>query len=66
LLCLIEFGFNNPKEFRVLFLKGHEVYGTLDAFMEEESMARHSYFVFREIVRDCIAAGELQEIDIEC
>ena len=65
LLYLIEFGFNNPDEYKVLFITRPQVYGTLDEFMEKESMARNSYFVFREIVRNCIETGKLQEIDID-
>ncbi|HET6363555.1 MAG TPA: hypothetical protein VFG02_00750, partial [Nitrospirota bacterium] len=36
-----------------------------DEFTAKESMARNSYFVFREIVKDCIVTGKLLEIDIE-
>lgn len=65
LLYLIAFGFNYPDEYKVLFITGSQVYGTLDEFMAKESMARNSYFVFREIVKDCIITGKLLEIDIE-
>jgi AcrR family transcriptional regulator len=65
LLYLIAFGFDNPNEYKLFFVTSPSVYGTLDDFMEKESMARSSYFVFREIVRYCIAAGKLQEIDID-
>ncbi len=33
--------------------------------MEKESMARNSFLVFREIVRNCIEKGKLQEMDID-
>ena len=65
LLYLIEFGFNNPDENKVLFIARPQVYGTIDEFMEKESMARNSYFVFREIVSNCIETGKLLEIDID-
>jgi len=65
LLYLIAFGFNYPDEYKVLFIAGSQVYGTLDEFMAKESMARNSYFVLREIVKDCIVTGKLLEIDIE-
>jgi AcrR family transcriptional regulator len=65
LLYLIEFGFNNPNEYKVLFITRPQVYGTFDEFMEHESMARNSYFVFREIVSNCIETGTLLEIDID-
>jgi AcrR family transcriptional regulator len=65
LLYLIVFGFNNRNEFKVLFLTSPKVYGTPDEFMKKESMARNCYFLFREMVRNCIATGKLQEIDID-
>jgi AcrR family transcriptional regulator len=65
LLYLIEFGFNNPDEYKVLFITRPQVYGTFDEFMEHESMARNSYFVFREIVGNCMETGKLLEIDID-
>lgn len=65
LLYLIEFGFNNPDAYKVLFITRPQVYGTFDEFMEQESMARNSYFVFREIVSNCIETGKLLEIDID-
>jgi AcrR family transcriptional regulator len=65
LLYLVDFGFNNPDKYKVFFITNPRVYGTLDEFMEKESMARKSYFAFREIVRNCIITGELQEIDID-
>ncbi len=65
LLYLIAFGFTNPDEYKVLFIARPQVYGTFDEFMEHESMARNSYFVFREIVRNCIETGKLLEIDID-
>jgi len=65
LLYLIAFGFNCPNEYKVFFITGSQVYGTLDEFMAKESMARNSYFAFREILKDCIITGKLQEIDID-
>ena len=41
------------------------VYPLFPEFMEKESIARNSYFVLREIVRNCTAIGKLQEIDID-
>ena len=64
LLYLIEFGFNNPNEYKVFFFTSPAVYGTPEEFMEKESMARNSYLIFRDIVQDCIDAGRLQEMDI--
>ncbi len=65
LLYLIESRLDNPNEYKLFFITSPKVYGTLDDFMEKESMARNSYFVFREIVRNCIVTGKLQEIDID-
>ena len=65
LLYLVEFGFNNPDKYKVFFITSPQVYGTLDEFMEKETMARSSYLILREIVRNCIVTGKLQEIDID-
>ncbi len=65
LLYLIGFGFTSPDEYRILFLTSSHVYGTLEEFMEKESMARNAYFAFREIVKNCIETGRLLEIDID-
>ena len=65
LLNLIKVGFNNPAEYKFLFITRPQAYGTLEEFMEKESMARNSYLAFQEIVMDCIATGKLQEIDID-
>jgi len=65
MLYLIEFAFDNPNQYKVFFLTKPNVYGTQEEFMKRESMARNSYFEFREIVRACIKAGKLRPIDID-
>ncbi len=65
LLYLIEFGFNNPHQYKVVFFTRPDVYGKKEEFMEKESMARNSYLIFREIVQDCIDTGKLQSMDID-
>ncbi len=65
LLNLIKIGFNNPDEYKFLFITRPQAYGTLEEFMEKESMARNSYLVFREIVKNCIETGKFQAIDID-
>jgi len=65
LLYLVEFGFDNPNEYKVFFFMRSNVYGTQEEFMERESMARNSYFVFRKIVQECIEAGKLRRMDID-
>jgi AcrR family transcriptional regulator len=65
LLYNIEFGFSNPNQYKVFFFTNPNVYGTLEEFMEKESMGRNSYFLFREIVQDCIKTGRLRDIDVE-
>ena len=39
LLYLIEFGFNNPNQYKVFFFTKPNVYGTQEEFMERDSMA---------------------------
>jgi AcrR family transcriptional regulator len=65
MLYLIEFAFENPNQYKVFFLTRPNVYGTQEEFMKRESMARNSYFEFREIVQTCIKAGKLRRMDID-
>lgn len=65
LLYLIEFGFNNPNEYKVFFFIRPNVYGSQEEFMEKESMGRNSYLEFKKIVQTCIDAGELRRTDID-
>ncbi|MEW6117206.1 MAG: TetR/AcrR family transcriptional regulator [Nitrospirota bacterium] len=65
MISFMEFGFNNPNQYKVFFFTSPEVYGSQEEFMEKESMARSSYFLFREIVRNCIATGRLREMDTD-
>jgi len=65
MLYLVEFAFDNPNQYKVFFLTKPNVYGTQEEFMKRESMARNSYFEFREVVQACIKAGKLRRIDID-
>jgi len=65
MLYLVGFAFENPHQYKVFFLTRPNVYGTQEEFMKRESMARNSYFEFREMVQACIEAGELRRMDIE-
>ncbi|MFZ5998732.1 MAG: TetR/AcrR family transcriptional regulator [Nitrospirota bacterium] len=65
MISFMEFGFNNPNQYKVFFFTSPEVYGSQEEFMEKESMARASYFLFREIVRNCIATGRLRKMDTD-
>ncbi|MBZ0158454.1 MAG: TetR/AcrR family transcriptional regulator [Alphaproteobacteria bacterium] len=65
LLYLVEFGFNNPNQYKVFFFTNPTVYGPQEDFMEMESMARDSYFAFRKIVQNGIETGSLREMDPE-
>ncbi len=63
-LYLMNFGLKNPNQYKLIFFT-KSVYGTREELVEKESMARNTYFVFKEIVQDCITAGELREIDAD-
>ena len=63
-LYLVEFGLRNPNQYKLIFFT-KSVYGTREELVEEESMARNTYFVFKEIVQDCINAGKLREIEVD-
>ncbi len=64
LLYLMDFGLENPNQYKLIFFT-KSVYGTREEWVEQESMARNTYFVFREIVQDCINAGKFQDIDVD-
>lgn len=61
-LYLIELGLKNPSQYKVIFFT-KSVYGTMEEFVEKESMARNTYLAFKEMIRDCITAGLLREFD---
>jgi len=63
-LYLINFGLQNPDHYKVIFFT-KSVYGTREELVEKESMARNTYFVFKEIVQDCINKGKLREIEVD-
>ena len=64
ILYLMNFGLKNPNQYKLIFFT-KSVYGTKEELVEKESMARNTYFVFREIVQDCINAGRLREIEVD-
>ena len=64
ILYLMNFGLRNPNQYKLIFFT-KSVYGTKEELVEKESMARNTYFVFREIVQDCINAGRLREIEVD-
>jgi AcrR family transcriptional regulator len=65
LLYLMEFGLKNPNQYKVIFFTNSNIYGTPEEFVEQESMARNTYFVFREMVQDCIKTGRMRDLDVD-
>lgn len=65
LLSLMEFGLKNPNQYKVIFFTKSNIYGTQEEFVEKESMARNTYFAFREMVQDCIKAGRMRNLDLD-
>lgn len=65
LLYFTKFWLGNPNQFKVFFFTKPDVYGTKEEFMEKDSMARNTYLIFKEMVRDCIKTGKLADIDVE-
>lgn len=59
---LIEFGLKNPNQYKVIFFT-KSIYGTMGELIQKESMARNTYLAFKEMIRDCIKAGRLRELD---
>ncbi len=63
-LYLIQFGLKNPNQYKLIFFT-KSVYGTRQEWVEKDSMARNTYFVFKEIVQDCINARKLRKIEVD-
>ena len=63
-LYLMNFGLKHPTQYKLIFFT-KSVYGTREELVEKESMARNTYFVFKEIVQDCVNSGKLQEIEVD-
>ncbi len=63
-LYLINFGLLNPDQYKLIFFT-KSVYGTREELVEQETMARNTYFVFMEIVQECIAAGKLRKLEAD-
>ena len=64
-LYLIDFGLKNPNQYKVIFFSKSDIYGTPEEFVKKESMARNTYLVFKEMIRDCVKAGRLVEPDVD-
>ncbi len=65
LLYLMQFGLKNPNQYKVIFFTKSNIYGTQEEFVEKESMARNTYFAFREMVQNCITSGRMRDIDVD-
>jgi|SRR5208283_3047434 len=63
-LYQIKFGLKYPNQYKLIFFT-KSVYGTRQELVEKESMARNTYFVFKEIVQDCIDTGKLRGINVD-
>lgn len=65
LLYLMEFGLKNPNQYKVIFFTKSNIYGTREEFVEKESMARNTYFAFREMVQECISKGKMRDLGVD-
>lgn len=65
LLYLMEFGLKNPNQYKVIFFTKSNIYGTQEEFVQKESMARNTYFAFREMVQICINTGRMRDLDVD-
>lgn len=63
-LYLMNFGLANPDQYKLIFFT-KSVYGTHEELVEKETMARNTYFVFMEIVEECITAGKLRKLEVD-
>ncbi|MBI5057780.1 MAG: TetR/AcrR family transcriptional regulator [Nitrospirae bacterium] len=63
-IYFMNFGLKNPDQYKLIFFT-KSVYGTREELVEKESMARNTYFVFKDIVQDCINAGKLRKTEVD-
>jgi hypothetical protein len=61
----MEFGLKNPSQYKIIFFTKSNIYGTKEEFVEKKSMARTTYFAFREMVQDCITTGRMRDLDVD-
>jgi AcrR family transcriptional regulator len=65
MLCHIAFGLDNPNHYKVFFFMNENVYGSHEHFLEQKTIARDTYLMFRDLVQQCIDAGQLRNSNIE-
>ncbi len=63
-LYLMNFGLKNPYQYKLIFFT-KSVYGSREELVKKESMARTTYLVFKEIVQDCIDAGQMRQTEAD-
>ena len=63
-LYLMDFGLKKPYQYKLIFFT-KSVYGSREELVKTESMARTTFFVFKEIVQDCIYAGQIKHMEAD-
>ncbi|HWR53589.1 MAG TPA: TetR/AcrR family transcriptional regulator [Bryobacteraceae bacterium] len=65
LRAYVEFGLNNPNDYRVAFLLEHEPLVAGGGHLDETSMAHRAYSFLRGTVQDCVEQQRFRQVDIE-
>lgn len=66
LRAYVEFGLNNPNDYRVAFLLEHEpLVADQGGHLDETSMAHRAYGFLRSTVQDCVEQRRFRQVDIE-
>jgi len=65
LLTYVEYGLENPEQYRVAFFTSPVVYGSPQEYLDRDTMSRRAYFQFRELVAECRASGCLRPMEAD-
>lgn len=62
LLC-VQFGLERPDHYRVAFFTHPRVYGAPEDFMRQDTVARRTYCLLLNMVRECVVQGHFRPLD---
>jgi len=65
LIAYVEFGLSHQEHYRVAFFTSPNIYGSPDEYLTQDTLSRQTYCMGRQLVGDCIAAGQLRQMDVD-
>jgi AcrR family transcriptional regulator len=65
LIAYVEFGLLHPEHYRVAFFTSPDIYGSPEEYLEKDTLSRRTYCMGRQLVGECIAAGQLRQMDAD-